>query len=460
MAPRDGKDVRILSECLRLLAYLGRGLASPHRLYLRDLTLGILCSKSCQLSAIARTLVAPEDLPSEYQRLERALGRYDLTRAYERAQDLILSELDASHLFVFDPSEMVKPFGEKLEALQLVRDGSEKPRRVRDEKAGKWKEVPVLKPGYPLRVAIALDPSGAILPAELSLYSSGEESFLSSNDENIQVIDTLLQKTNFQPTLVLDREFDSFSIYRHLLELRQRFVIRVTQNRKFLPWGVPRSPGERTYSREEMMEKDPYLSTENVIPFSSKTGVIRPTLCRFRAARVRLLSEQKKISTFRDTGDEQALVLVELKLLKSTGVPTLYLLTSVRPTIEKELEGVGRAYLARWNIEEYIRFLKQHFGLEEFLVRDLGRMRGLIQAVYIATVILHELTDPRAPYARGRKNHDRLIDASLAIERSERENHDFFLYAYGRGLANLIQRNRELLGKLNSRPKKAQKPAA
>lgn len=460
MAPRDRKDIRILNECLRLLSYLGRGLASPHRLYLRDLTLGILCAQSCRLSDIARTLVAPEDLNSEYQRLERALGRYDLTHAYERAQDLILSELDASHLFIFDPSEVVKPFGKKLEALRLVRDGSEPIRRIRDEKTGQWKELPVLRPGYPLRIAIAVDLSGAILPAELSLYSSGQESFLSSNDENLQVIDTLLQKTNFQPTLVLDREFDVFSIYRHLMELRQRFVIRVKENRKFIPADAARVIGEKTYDRKEIIEKDLFLSTQNVIPFSTKTGTTRPTLCRFRAARVKLLSEQKKVATFRDAYDTQALILVELKLLKNTGVPTLYLLTSLRPATEKELEQVGRAYLARWNIEEYIRFLKQHFELESFLVRDLGRMRSLIQAIYIATVILHELTDPRAPYARGRRNHDQLVDASLAVTRSQRENHDFFLYAYGRGLANLIHRNREMLGKLHPNSPKTKTSAA
>lgn len=101
--------------------------------------------------------------------MQRGLGRNDLSRPYERAQDLILSELDAPHLFVFDPSEIVKPFGKKLEALRLVRDGSKPPKRVRDEKSGKWKDVPVLRSWYPLRVAVV--PSGAVLPAELSFYS-------------------------------------------------------------------------------------------------------------------------------------------------------------------------------------------------------------------------------------------------------------------------------------------------
>lgn len=104
------------------------------------------------------------------------------------------------------------------------------------------------------------------------LLPTGKEPVLSSNDENIQAIDTLLQKATSQPALILDREFDSFSIYRHLLELRQRFVIRATENRKSLPWGVPRSPEEATYRREETIEKDRYLRTESVIPFSSKTG--------------------------------------------------------------------------------------------------------------------------------------------------------------------------------------------
>ena len=67
----------------------------------------------------------------------------------------MLSQVDETFLFIFDPSEVVKPFAQKMEGLALVRDASEKPRRVKS-KIGKWVKVPIMKPGYPLRVAIAM----------------------------------------------------------------------------------------------------------------------------------------------------------------------------------------------------------------------------------------------------------------------------------------------------------------
>ncbi len=123
---------------------------------------------------------------------------------------------------------------------------------------------------------------------------------------------------------------------------------------------------------------------------------------------------------------------------------------------------MGLAYLARWNIEEYLRFIKQYFELEAFLVRDLGRMRNLVSAVYLATVLLHVLTDSHAPYSRGRRNHWHLLEQALPVNsRSEkRKNRDFFLYAYGRGLSEIVRRNRDLLGSLNTVAGKAKNRAA
>lgn len=160
MGPSRYKDLRILSELMRLLAYFQRGLPSPQRMFFRDLTMSILCAQSCKLSQIARALVAQMDLKAEYKRLDKNLGLYDLYPLYERAQNLMLHEIDASHLFIFDGSEVSKPFAHKLEALRLVRDGSEKPKIVFDEKTRKKKAVPVLKPGYPIRVAISMDSVG------------------------------------------------------------------------------------------------------------------------------------------------------------------------------------------------------------------------------------------------------------------------------------------------------------
>jgi hypothetical protein len=454
-------DIRVLGEALGILSGFQIGLPITQREFLTNLTVGIISAKSCQLSEIARALLGestprpPHELQSLYHRLDEELGKYDLERPYERAQSLMISELDSSCLFIFDPSELVKPFGKKLEAIALVRDASAPPVIVTDPKTGKRKKKPVLKPGYPLRVAVAMNSAGELIPLALSLYSTRGEKFYSSNDENIQVIEGLLHRSNFQPTLILDREFDAFSIYRYFCQLRQKFIIRVKKNRRFYPPDEPRSLKQKTYSREEILGKCSYLETQAVIQFT-RHGATESVLCSFKAARVRLLSEERKQQTFRETGDLDALILVRLKLHKVQGIPTLYLLTTTRPITEGELQRVGLNYLARWNVEEYIRFLKQYFGLEKFLVRDLGRMQNLMRAVYIATVVLHQITDIKR--SQGLRTQRHLVFRSAPV-RPEKKTKDFYWYSYARGLANIVQWNRKLFTSLNfeknPRPKKA-----
>jgi hypothetical protein len=442
------RESQVLDRVAALVADFGKDFSKPERKFFSRLIFGILCSQSSLLSEIARAVAPPKKVKAVWHRLDINLGKYDLSRAYARAQRRMLRAVDSSYLFIFDPSEVVKPFGKKMEGLTLVRDASEKPRLVSDPKTGKKKEQPVLKPGYPLRVAIALSPWGNVVPIELSLYSPGSETFVSENDEYIQAIDPLIQQVGFAPLLILDREFDAFVIIRHLCELRQRFVIRVTSNRKYKCADASTNVWEPTFSREEMLEKHSFLDCKAVITYSV-AGASETKLFCFRAARVQLLAE-RKVDSIRDRDDRDALTLVEMKIKTETGWPTLYLLTNERPTTADELERIGRAYLARWNIEEYIRFLKQHYDLEGFLVRDLGRMKNLMMAVYIATVILHLLTDRSS--LQGWRTHDLLIQNALEVA-PPKKSRDFFLYAYGRGLKQIVQANRALLKPLNTESK-------
>jgi hypothetical protein len=443
------RESQVVDRIAALIADFGKGLSKPERKFLSRLIFGILCSQSSLLSEIARAVAPPKKVKAVWKRLDFNLGQYDLSRAYARAQQRMLRQVDETFLFIFDPSEVVKPFGKKMEGLSLVRDASEKPRLMKNPKTGKMKEVPVLKPGYPLRVAIALSPEGSLLPIELSLYSPKSEQFVSENDEYVQVLDILIQKTGLAPMLVLDREFDAFILIRHFCELRQRFVIRVTSNRKYKLADARSGLIDPTFTREEIIEKHAFLETKSVITYS-KNGTTETKLFLFRAARVQLLPEYKKSDSIRERGDLDALTLIEMKIQSENGWPTLYLITNTRPETPDDIERIGRAYLARWNIEEYIRFLKQHYKLEGFLVRDLGRMKNLISAVYIATVILHLLTD-RASLS-GWRTHDLLIRNALEVA-PPKKSRDFFLYAYGRGLKQIVQSNRTLLKPLNTESK-------
>lgn len=249
----------IIDRTMALVAEFGNGMSRPEQKFLQDLVLGILCARSCLVSEISRAISDPKKLKTVYDRLDINLGKYDLTPAYERAQKKMLSKLDESCLLIFDPSEVVKPYGKKMEGLGKVRDASKPTRLVWDRQLCKLKQTPVIEPGYPLRIAIGLTSTGCVLPLELSLYSSASEDFISGNDENIQSLTTLLMQARFAPLLVLDREFDSYVIIRHLCELNQKFVIRLKSNRKYRIPGESSTPGVPTYSREEMAEKYCFL---------------------------------------------------------------------------------------------------------------------------------------------------------------------------------------------------------
>jgi hypothetical protein len=443
-------DLEALSKIEGFLAEFSRTLSRPEQKFLKDLVFGILQSRSSLLSEIVRAICTADELEAGYKRLDTNLGYYDLTRAYERAQSRMLSRVDENTLFIFDPSEIVKPFAEKMEGLSRVRDASEKP-IIKKSALGKKVKVPVLKPGYPLRVAVAMSSNGDLVPIELSLYSTASEFFDSRNDEYIQSLETLIHKADLQPILVLDREFDAFTFIRFLSHLRQRFIIRVTKNRKYRLAGVAISFDPTTYTREEITGKYAFLSAEAVITYSKK-GKPREHLFQIKASYVELLSEQKKSGVFRDPGDLQALTLIQVRIKKEHKNPVIYLLTNARPKTPEDLIYIAKSYLARWNIEEYIRFIKQQFSLEDFLVRDLGRMKNLIRATYIATVVIHLLTDRSTK--RGFTMHHHLIEQSLPVA-PPKKSRDFFLYSYGRGLSNIVSLNKKLISPTNDRSKKS-----
>ena len=433
-------DLKLIKKIDEILAEFARFLTRPEQKFVREFIFGILSSKRALISEVARHLPSDLDVRYVYKRLERNLGTYSFDQPYRLAQAKMLRHIDEDYLLIFDPSEVVKPFGKKMEGLTKVRDASAKPRFTKSAN-GKTVRVPELTPGYPLTIAIAVSPDGEILPVELSLFAFGGEDFLSQNDESIKAIDTLVQRTLFKPLLVLDREFDAFSYFRHFMGLNQRFLIRLKENRKYRLPGAVASPKTPTYTRDEMLEKFCFLRAKKEIRYTYE-GVVEENEFEFEASHVAVIAESGTKDQIRKEGDTCALTLIKMKIKKDYGIPTLYLLTNAKPETPEDLIYLGRSYLARWNVEEYIRFLKQHFSLEEFLVRDLGRIKNLVHAVYIATVIIHLLTRRKTKF--GFTSHYHLLKNSRPVSKVK-ESRDFFLYSYGMGLAHVMEMNKKLL---------------
>jgi hypothetical protein len=69
-------------------------------------------------------------------------------------------------------------------------------------------------------------------------------------------------------------------------------------------------------------------------------------------------------------------------------------------------------------------------------------MKNLISATYVATVIIHLLTDRSSNF--GFKTHHHLLKQRRPVVKS-RKSRDFFLCSYGAGLANIVSLNKKLL---------------
>ena len=182
-------NLKLIKKIDDILAEFSRFLTRPEQKFVRELVFGILHSKRGLLSEIVRHLHSDLDVKSLYRKFNRNLGHYSFDKPYALAQQKMLRLVDEDFLLIFDPSEVVKPFGKKMEGLTQVRDASEKPRFTKSA-TGKMVEVPILKPGYPLTIAIAMSKEGEIIPVELSLYAYGSEFFNSRNEETIKVLDT------------------------------------------------------------------------------------------------------------------------------------------------------------------------------------------------------------------------------------------------------------------------------
>ena len=79
-------------------------------------------------------------------------------------------------------------------------------------------------------------------------------------------------------------------------------------------------------------------------------------------------------------------------------------------------------------------------------------MKNLVRATYIATVVIHLLTDRTTK--KGFHTHHHLLTRSLPVN-TPKLSRDFFLYSYGMGLANIVELNKKLLTPSKGRSKKS-----
>ena len=373
--------------------------------FLRDAIKGILLSKSVSVADMARSLepTSPTVARYIYKRLDRNLGEHDVSLVKERVQAMQIGLLDEETFIYFDPTDVVKKYGAEFEAIAPVADGS-------DERK--------IKLGYHVNACVGLK-GNEIIPLEFNLYSSAEESFDSENQEWLYPIDNIIHCSKRCGVFVMDRGFDRFAIIRHLQELSVKFIIRMKENRHYMPIGLDC----RSYKRQEIIEHFSTVRTKALIDVRRKKKLVKK-LFTISAAPVNLL---EKIDS------DKPLTLV---CAKSANLMTLYFLTNLEEINPESLANILEAYLNRWKVEEFIRFVKQEYKLEDFKVRTIVRIKNLFCLLFIALVVLTRVSELDTTFSKVKAMLIKYSKRVFKIPQKMR----FFLYTLADGLSEVLKK--------------------
>jgi len=118
---------QVKREILNFCKKICKGIGKPEQKMIANLLYGVAESGSCHLSKIGRALREKITLKKTIDRLSRGARDFsvaDQQKVLDNYTETLQKNVDNQTVFVVDGSDVIKPYSEKLEGLQLVHDGS------------------------------------------------------------------------------------------------------------------------------------------------------------------------------------------------------------------------------------------------------------------------------------------------------------------------------------------------
>jgi hypothetical protein len=317
---------------------------------------GILKSGSVILRNIASALDEPIHIKNTIDRLSQNLGRKLSPGIQTNYTQKMMKSLGKQPIILVDDSDVIKPHGEKFEALGQVRDGSSKEKKI--------------EKGYFMTEMVGLT-ANKKQPVSLysHLHSSLEKDYKSTNHVLFQglnqVIDSLLEKATF----VFDRGYDMNALFHFMYKRQQDFIVRLKENRKLFWKG-------RWFKAAVLRD--------------SRKGKIKTTLTFSEDGKKKKATVYISHLNIKVTASKNPINLV---LVYGLGKTPMMLATNKVIQGKEDVIRIVRTYMSRWRVEEYFRFKKQHFGFEDFRVRSLTSINNLNQILTYAIGLLGLLAD-------------------------------------------------------------------
>lgn len=348
---------QVREQLERYSGIVSPGFSKPRRNFLGQMLFGIHAGQDVKLSTIGRALGEEISLKKTEERLSHHLAGEGMARAIQkRVAEMAAKRVERNTLIVVDPTDIKKPYGKAMPYLATVRDGSAKE----------------LVKGYWACAAVACEAGKRrVTPLHLRLWSADAPDFESENVELLEVVDTIREATQGRGIYVIDRGGDRIRLFEPLLERKLRFIVRMVGDRHLMING--REVEAASHARSMAL---PYRETVVKVDGNQE----RRLELEYGGCEVRLPGREERLwmVVVRGLGSEPTMMLTNVDIGKGRRASWF----------------IVNGYLARWMVEETIRFIKQSYQLEDVRVLDYERLRNLVAlvlaVVYFTAVWLGE----------------------------------------------------------------------
>lgn len=336
---------------LKFSEKISKKFSRPVMKFICNMIYGILSSKSCLLSEIARNLNEKISLKKTVTRLSRNLNDFDGgEELFEAYLEAIKSRYNDKSVLIIDGSDITKPASTKLEGLCEVRDGS----------------TGEIGTGYHTLGAAVLSDRKLPYGVYSRIYSSKEKDFTSEDNENLKCFEFLSKHFSKSNIRTMDRGFDCNKYYEYFIKHNEKFIIRAKKNRNVI----------YKNSTVNILELANRFKGKYKLEYRDKSGMKRS---------VKISIIPIRLCEFRKTE-------LNLVVVYGFGKTPMMLITNLKSDDKRLCTAVCKVYMMRWRIEEYFKFKKQSFDFENLRVQSLKSIRNLDLLLTIAIGYVAELS--------------------------------------------------------------------
>lgn len=318
---------------------VSKGLNKSENKFIQDVEYGIAKSGSCLISDISRNLDENIKLKNTIERICDNLNNFDNANTLHNNYINEIGDIYGEEsVALFDDSDISKRYGKKFEDLDEVIDASSQNKEI--------------VKGYHICESVILtENEKQPISTYSKIYSCKSDEFKSKNIYTLESIDSVISVLKRTFTGVFDRGYDQNQIIDYMDKTKNKFVIRMKDNRIFL------FKGKRKNCYEEALKRK---------------GKIKMTLWFDDNETHDVYVSHTKVTLPYNNKDYELVICYGLSEERP-----LILLTNREIHNKEDVIKVIRLYFSRWRIEEYFRAKKQEYDFENIRVRTLKAMNNL-----------------------------------------------------------------------------------